>query len=464
MSGTFSSINTALTALQYNRVAMDVAGSNIANVDTEGYARRRVTAEAVGGPDRPAMWSRYDGVGDGVRVAGVARMTDPLLDVRARTEHGNQAYLDVRQAVLERVESGLAEPGPNGVSAAMDELRAAWQDLANNPDNEAIRLAALGKAGALVDALRLQARSVDNEMGDLRHKALSDVSEINILAKDLASTNKSIAVANLNGTDAGVLLDHRDQMALRLAELTGATATVRPDGGFDVSINGVSLVSGDTASQLEIVSGITPTGADDGQPLVFQITGSSGSTTLPAGMTGDLGGVTELLTTTLPAFRAGIGAVAQQLADQLNAQHALGYDKAGDAGGPLFSYAAADPAGTLAVAITDPALVAASSVSGVNRDGGNATALSGASTAGTTWQQLINGFGTQVASARRLAANQQALTSQIDGAREQLAGISLDEEMISMLQSQRAYEAASRLMTTLDSVLDTLINRTGLVR
>ncbi len=464
MAGSFSSINTALTALQYNRVAMDVAGGNIANVGTEGYVRRQVTAESVGAPDRPAMWSRYEGAGAGVRVAGIARMTDPLLDARARTEHGNQSYLDIRQTVLERVESGLAEPGPNGVSAAMDDLRSAWQDLANNPDNDAIRLATLGKAAALVDALKLQSRSVDNEMGDLRFKVLADVSEINTVAQDLAATNKSVAVALLNGTDAGGLLDQRDQLAMRLSQLTGGTATQRPDGGFDFSVNGVSLVSGNVAGQVEIVSGITPTGAADGQPLVFQITDGSGSTTVPAGMTGELGGLTELLTTTLPAFRSGIGAVAQQVADQLNAQHALGYDKAGTAGGPLFTYNPADPAGTLAVAITDPALVAASSINGVTRDGGNATALSGASTAGTSWQQLINGFGTQVASARRLAANQQALTTQVDGAREQLAGVNLDEEMISMLQSQRAYEAAARLMTTLDSVLDTLINRTGLVR
>ena len=62
---------------------------------------------------------------------------------------------------------------------------------------------------------------------------------------------------------------------------------------------------------------------------------------------------------------------------------------------------------------------------------------------------------------RRRAANQQVLTSQVDGAREQLAGVNLDEEMVNMLAAQRAYEAASRVMTTVDSVLDTLINRTG---
>ena len=52
----------------------------------------------------------------------------------------------------------------------------------------------------------------------------------------------------------------------------------------------------------------------------------------------------------------------------------------------------------------------------------------------------------------------------MDAAREQLSGVSLDEEMVTMLQAQRAYEAAARVMTTVDSVLDTLINRTGLVR
>ena len=63
MAGTLSSLNTALTALRFNRVAMDVAANNIANATTEGYARRRVGGEAIGAPAQPAMWSRYDGVG-----------------------------------------------------------------------------------------------------------------------------------------------------------------------------------------------------------------------------------------------------------------------------------------------------------------------------------------------------------------------------------------------------------------
>ena len=78
---TFSGLSTALSALRYNRVAMDVASGNIANVGTEGYTRRTVQGVAVGAPDQPAMWSRYSGAGDGVQVAGIDRMADMLLDV-----------------------------------------------------------------------------------------------------------------------------------------------------------------------------------------------------------------------------------------------------------------------------------------------------------------------------------------------------------------------------------------------
>lgn len=464
MSGTFSSLNSALSALRYNRVAMDVASGNIANVGTDGYARRRVDGIAVGAPSQPAMWSRYDGAGDGVAVAGVNRMVDALLDVRARREHGNQGYLDIRQTVLERMESGIGEPGDNGVAAAIADFRAAWHDLANNPGSDAARAQVLGRAATLADAIRIQSRNVETESGDLRVRTLAGVAEANTVAADLASTNKSIATATLNGSDAGVLLDKRDQLAMRLSELTGSTTTQRADGGFDVSVNGVALVTGQDAGTLQIATGITAGGAADGAPIVFAVTTSSGTTAVPGGMTGEIGGVADLLTTTLPAYSTGLDAVARQLADEVNTQHQGGYDAAGNPGQPLFSYDPANPAATLAVALTAPGQLAASSLPGGVLDAGNATALAAVNGVEGSYQRLVNGFATEVVSVRRLAANQQVLTSQVDGSREQLSGVNLDEEMVSMLSSQRAYEAAARVMTTVDSVLDTLINRTGLVR
>jgi flagellar hook-associated protein 1 FlgK len=461
---TFAGLNTALSALRFNRVAMDVASSNIANVGTEGYTRRSVQGESVGAPAHPAMWSRYSGAGDGVRVASVDRMTDALLDVRARREHGNQSYLDIRQSVLERVESGIGEPGGSGVAAAIADFRSAWHDLANNPGSDAARSAVLGKAATLANAIQIQARNIASEAGDQRFRIQADVAEVNTVAGDLAATNKSIAVATLNGTDAGTLLDKRDQLAMRLSELTGGTATGRSDGGFDYSVNGVPLVVGNTAGTLNVAAGIDSLGNPDGNPISFSITDSSGTTAVPSGMLGEIGGVTDLLNTTLPAYTAGLDAIASQLADEVNAQHQAGYDKAGNPGQPLFSYTPGSAASSIAVALGTPADLAASGIPGGGLDASNATAMAGATAVEDSYQRLINGFGTEVASVTRLAANQQVLTSQVDGSREQLSGVNLDEETVSMLAAQHAYEAASRVMTTLDSVLDTLINRTGVTR
>lgn len=464
MSGTFSSFGTALSALNYNRVLMDVASSNIANVSTDGYARRRVEGETIGAPAQPAMWSRYEGQGEGVRIAGVNRMTDQFLDARARYEHGNNSYLSVRSTSLARFETGIGEPGDNGVAAALNDFRTGWHDLAISPGGSAARSQVLDRANTLVEAIRVQANNVTQEEGDQRNRLQALVGEVNTLAADLADTNRSIAVAHFSGTDANLLLDQRDSLAMRLSELTGGTATLRTDGGLDVSVNGTSLVSGAQAGTLVVATGAT------GGAVSFAVEDAAGATTaVPAGMRGEIGATADLLTETLPAYRANLDAVVKQLVADVNAQHVQGYDQTGAQGGPFFTFDEADPANptnpssTLKVAFTDTQLLAASSIPGGGLDGGNATALAKTGGVEDAYQRLVNNLGSEVASVKRLAANQAALTSQVDGNRDQLAGVNLDEEMVSLVSAQRAYEAASRVMSTLDAMLDTLINRTGLV-
>ena len=457
MSGTFSSVNNALSALRYHQVVMDVSSGNIANVSTEGYARRRVIGEATGAPTQPAMWSRYEGAGDGVRVGDLQRMVDPFLDARARREHGNQAYLETQAAVLSRVETGIGEPGTNGVAAALADFARSWHDLANNPTIEATRAQVLAKAASLADALAVQRRNVTVEEGDQQAALVVHVDEVNTLAADLATTNRSISVARMNGTEAGVLLDARDALALRLSELTGATAVENAKGGLDMQLGGTALVSGADAGVL----------AADATGSVFTVTPAGGTAAdVTTSVGGAAGAVAALLTTSLPAHRAGIDAVAQQIATVVNTAHQAGFDQDGEVGLALFRFDPTAPGGPLVVELTDPRDVAASGRGGgANTDGGNATALAVALAAPEAgYQRLVSGFGNEVASVRRLTLNQQTLTHQVDGAREQLSGVSLDEEMVTMLQAQRAYEAAARVMTTVDSVLDTLINRTGVTR
>ncbi|WP_300458601.1 flagellar hook-associated protein FlgK [uncultured Nocardioides sp.] len=461
MSGTLSSLNTALSALRYNRVAMDVASHNIANVATEGYNRRRVDGESMGAPVVPARWSTYEGAGSGVRTSSIVRMNDVLLDNRARTEHSSLSYLQLRATALARMESGVGEPGDSGVSAAMADFRSSWQDLANDPGGNAARGQVLARAESLAGALAAQAANVSAEMTTQRLTLQGSVAEVDTVATELAATNRAIATAALDGVDVSDLADTRDVLGLRLAELTGGVGLLQPDGTMDVSVAGVSLVSGSTAGTLRIATGVTASGGPDGSPVTFAIDHGATSTTLTADVRGEVGASADLLNTTLPAYAAGLGAVARDLADTVNAVHAAGYDLDGTTGTAFFSYDPADPAATLTVAVT-ARQVAASSLPGGVLDGSNADVIGTAGTPEGSYQRLVNGFGTEVASAQRLVRTQSLLTTQVDSAREQLSGVNLDEETVAMLTAQRAYEAAARVMSVMDSVLDTLINRTGI--
>ncbi|HEY0905082.1 MAG TPA: flagellar hook-associated protein FlgK [Marmoricola sp.] len=471
MAGSFASINTALTALRYQQTALDIASTNVANVGTDGYVRRRVVGETLGAASAPARWSRSTETASGVQATRVDRMTDALLDSRVRREHGRQTYLDSRAAALGRIETGLAEPGPSGVAAAVADFRSTLADLSNAPGSDAARSQALGAAATVVDAIRLQAAHLGDEAADQRSHLLVSVEEANTVAADLASTNRTIAAARAGGSDTTTLMDQRDALALRLTELTGAKATIQDDGGMSVELDGEVLVSGYSAARLTVTGGVDPDGSASGGPVVFSFApDAAGGTTGPITVSdGDIGATVQVLDKDLPTYLKGLKDVAVKLADAVNAAQAGGYDAGGTKGADLFSYdkLAVDPGAILAsleVAIDDPAGLAASAIPGGGLDGNNAVALGRAVDVDDEYQQLVNGFGSTVASAQRLSQNQQALTNQVDSAREQLAGVSLDEETVNMLSAQRAYEAAARVMTTLDSVLDTLINRTGLVR
>ena len=464
----FSSLNTALSAMRYQQVALDVASTNVANGGTDGYVRRRVVGETVGGGAVPAVWSRTNEVAAGVRASGIGRMVDQYLDARGRTEHGKQSYLDLQSEALARVETGLAEPGDNGVAGALAAFRSTLHDLVNSPGSDAARSQVLASANTVADAIRLQSRNLTDEAGDQRSGLLATVQEVNDTATQLAATNKSIAAASLTAGDTASLLDERDRLSMKLAELTGGTATIRSDGGMDVDLNGVALVTGASANQLQITAGVNADGTADGNPTAYAVSGGGGA--VPGTLGGEVGGISDLLDRKLPDYLAGLNGIAKKLADDINAQHVLGFDAAGAPGGAtFFAYTGPDVAASLTVAITDPKKIAASSkpadpATGMVLDTGNADRLIDAITVDDDYQRLVNGFGTVVASTKRLATNQQALTSQVDSSREQLAGVSLDEETVNMLSAQRAYEAAARVMTTVDSVLDTLINRTGVTR
>ena len=461
MSGTFSSLSGALSALRYNRVAMDVASGNVANANTEGYTRRVAIAQAVGAPAVPALWSRWNGSAGGVEVGGIERMVDPLLDARSRNEHASLSYLDTRAASLVRFETTLGEPGEGGIAAALSAFKQGWGDVANNPADEAARSQLLGRAETLTAAIGSQARSVANEWADQRTRLDAVATEINTVAADLAALNKGLRSAHIAGTDAGTLLDERDQLTLRLAELTGGTVKTNDDTTVDVTVNGVVLVGAVPTVVNQVSTGGSPTMADAATDPVTLTLGGQPLPQPGKELQGELGASYDLLTEDLPDYLSKLNGFVTELVTKTNAQHSAGKDLDGNDGAAFF---AGTTAAGLAVAITDPRAVAAAQPGKGALDASNADALATMDLGAIQYRSLVTQFGVQVSSARRVADNQGVLTSQVDASRESLAGVNIDEEMVNLLAAQRAYEGAARVITAIDSVLDTLINRTGLMR
>jgi flagellar hook-associated protein 1 FlgK len=458
VSGTFSSFGGALSALRYNRVAMDVASSNVANANTEGYTRRMAVAQATGAPAVPALWSRWNGSAGGVEVGGIERMVDPLLDARARQEQASLSFLDTRAASLVRFETTLGEPGENGVAAALSAFKQGWHDVANNPGDEAARSQLLGRAETLQAAITSQGNAVATEWADQRIRIDAVATQVIVLAADLAKLNLSLKSAHNAGTDAGTLLDQRDQLTLQLAELTGARVDVKDDTSVVVSIGQQVLVEDATSATMTVTGSPNLAGAA-AQPMGVSVGGAP--VTIAGGLSGQAGGALQLLTVDLPDYQAKLDTFVATLATDANAQHQQGEDLDGNPGVALFR---GTTAATLEVVVTDPRMVAAATPGQGRLDAGNATTLATMDLGAGQYRSLVTNFGVSVSSARRVADNQTVLAAQVNASRESLSGVSIDEEMVNLLAAQRAYEGAARVITTLDSVLDTLINRTGLTR
>lgn len=459
MSSTFSGITTALSSLRAQRQGLDVAGQNIANVNTDGYSRQRADMTAIEGVSNvPTIWAKQDPVGSGVNVGDISRMRDELLENRVRTEHANNSYLSGQDSVFDSVQSVFKEPSDTGLQERLSTYWSDWQDLSNSPGDDAVRTKVLQQGSTVTQALNDAHTQLSTIWASNHSAAGTQVAEANADATEIAHLNKGIMQAKVGGLPANELADRRDSLVQRLSELTGATATARESGAVDLALYGSTLVGGASSRPLALTGGQTLSGqsanpvsvnwADSGQPATIT--------------TGELGSAVDAMNRLIPKYSNALDGVASNLATTVNAAHTAGFDKNGDPGGPFFSGTTAD---TISVAITDTSKLAAASSPATRLDGTNADAIGDLSTSGSgpdvNYRSLVADLGVTAKSASLKAQTQLTITADLDSQHESTSGVSLDEEMASLLSYQRAYEAAAKLMNTVDSTLNTLINNTG---
>jgi flagellar hook-associated protein 1 len=482
--GTFSGLSTALSSLYAQRRALDITSQNVANVNTEGYSKQRAELAEISGSPVPARYSSGVAGPNGVKVTGITRLHDEFLENRSRAERGLNAHLAGQRDVYARIEAVINEPSDTGVQSQMAELWAAWSDVANRPDDLTARNVVLERSRTIADSLADAHTSLSSLWGSSREQLDERVLEINTTARSVGDYNHRILVNKVSGVPATELEDQRDLLVQHLSEMTGATGTTRTDGRVDVYISGSPLVFGDDARTIEAVgppdmAGVIDPADPTGQtrvPVLVRWTDMLGS----AGITsGSIASSLETLNTTIPDAADHYDDLANRLGTAINTKQMAGYDLKGVIGvNPLFTGVASPVVGgplftatTLKVAITDPSELAASDQAPTtdingnlvpNLGGANADAIAAIARDPTGPDSVYRGFVTQTGvlaqTVNRRADIQDTITTNVTGERDAATGVSLDEEMINMIQFQRAYEAAAKVINTIDATLDTLIN------
>ena len=468
MASTFGGINTALTSLYAQRRGLDITGQNIANASTEGYTRQRISMQAQAGSMNPGVYSTTNAVGSGVTVTAVDRGRNQYLDERGRTEHASSAYLTNQTAAYSSIENVLSEPSDTALQARLHDMWDAWNDVANNWQDPSTRTALIERSATVATSLNDAHTSLSNQFDANLSGMATYVDHVNTLAGTIADMNQQIVVAKASNLAPNDLEDQRDNAIMQLSELAGASASAQPNGAVNVFIGNAPLVAEFTTRTIKLTGPTTLDAVTPTSKVALQWTDTGG--TAAAG--GTMGAMLDTMNTLIPDIVGKLDGVAAKLASTVNTAHKAGYSADGTTGLDFFTGTTAQ---TIRVAVTDPAQVAFSSgnpvstnpaVAGtMNHDVADTLTDIGASGAGPdqAYQAMIGQLGVAAQASGRRSDIQNSVTDQADTARSAESGVNLDEEMTHLLTYQRGYEAASRVLTTVDSMLDQLINRTGLV-
>jgi flagellar hook-associated protein 1 FlgK len=450
----FSAIELLRRALASHQRALDVTGHNVANVNTPGFTRQEVVLASVPPPGSLSRFATPLLAGGGVRVASLRQARDVFLDRQLRQARQSSAEWQARADFWSQVEAVFPEPSDVGLGELLARFWNAWQEVSLNPESLAARTSLVQQAQVLTDALRQAAQRLDQVRQHLDAVATGHVERVNQIARELASVNVQIARLEVSGQAALDLRDHREQLLAELEELADVTYSEADTGELLVYLQGRELV-GPGGRSTEVAVALGPGGLHtftwpDGEGLVVR--------------RGALSAVLGERDTQVPELQGRLDRVAQGLIEQVNDLHDDGYDLDGNPGGPFFQ---GTDARTIRVAFQDPRRVAAAGSWGGDGEPGNGDVarriaqLRGSDAIDGEYRTLVAEVGVRSQEARRQVAYQELLADQVRLRREATSGVSLDEEMTNMIRFQHAYDAAARMVRTVDEMVRTLLDMVG---
>jgi len=451
-----SIFNTARSAITTYQAAIEVTSNNLANASTKGYSRQRAIISA-----KPPLQLPFGAVGTGVRMTGIVRSRDTLLDVQFRREQGFAGEFGLREQLLGQIESVLAEPTDAGLSSAMDRFFTAYSDLANDPTSTSVRAALRESARELASRFNRMDNEIRRVAGGLSGDVTSVLARVNDVTSQIADLNRQIVVSEADGSQAPNLRDARDRLVDELSQHVQVQVIERPGGSIGVFAGGIPVVDSTVARPLEArnVGGNLEIGLV-GSPAVISTVG------------GELGARLDVINSDIPATLARLDSLASNFVSRVNQVHQTGTNPLGQTAIDFF-----DPAGSTAatIALSSDVLASSDAIAagtgdalGAYQAGANDVALAMSAlrieqnaglgvSFGAFHTKTVAEVALSVSSASDNAAAHGALKSRAETHRQSVSGVLTDEEVISLIEFQQAYTAATRLVTVADEMTQSIL-------
>jgi flagellar hook-associated protein 1 FlgK len=477
MGSTFGSLETGVRGLRSQHLALQVTGHNITNTDTPGFSRQTPVMVTTDPYTYPSLHNSngVGQIGTGVEVEQILRMRDDFIDLQLRSEGSLKGKWGVRQSALEQLEVVINEPSDSSISARLNQFWNSLNELATHAEDSSVRAAVREDASVFAQTLRHTHRQLHELQIDLNDQLEVYVGQVNNLAKQIAELNETIGKVKGTKQAPNDLLDKREQLVQQLAALTNITVAVDSYDRFNISISGAVLVAGDTYEQLKVAKNTDNQGFSD---VVWAANGIKTNIT-----NGEINGLLEMRDIEVQYYMDSLNELATTLITHFNAVHQSGFgldnssqkvffigNDATDIDiNPLF-----DADLNFIAASVNMADSAAELPHGAPGNGENAIKLANVLkrnllmndqtfTITQYYNGLIAKLGIDSEKARSTKDNQDVLVNYLQDRQDSVAGVSMDEELSNMIKFQNAYNASTRYITTIDELLDRLINGTGRV-
>lgn len=468
MGSTFSGIEIAKTSLMVHNAAIDIAAHNVSNANTPGHSRQVATLRGSARLNPLGFTASRAPVnmGQGVEIASINRIRDVFIDYQVRWELSELGSWEMQADQLEQTERILGEPSQNSLQNALTRFANSLDELSKRPESSSTRATVREEAKALCNLFNHIHMRLREQQSEINYQIETKVSQINSYAEQIRDLNIRIMDLEATGQHALDLKDRRDVLADELSKLIRVDIDEQKSGMVTVRLGNRNLVEGRIANTIECKSDATTTN------LIWADTKR-----LVDVDSGEIGGLIRIRDEYLETYIDQLDDLASGIITWFNTEHSKGYGLDLELDSDPADYQAVDffsGAGARDMAVSfeiqnDLKKIAAAGKPGEDGDGDNAAELAtlldskifegNMVTVKDYFISLVSRLGVDSAAAIKGTENQGFIVSQVTLRQDSISGVSIDEELSDIIRFQHAYSAAARVITTLDEMLDTLINR-----